>query len=168
LAAASEEIQVVHGDDFYRPAADRYVGPIAERPIGADFDLGRLRAEVLLPLRSGLLAAYHVYDWTRDCVLAQTIPVTKSIVIVEGVYSFSAAQSGFFDFSVWVECSRNVRLARGLERDGEAARSRWEQDWMVGEDQYIQRECPRDRVALVCDGSGDGCSSGVVVLRGGS
>jgi uridine kinase len=164
LAAASEAIQIIHGDDFYRPPADRYAGPSAERPIAADFDLGRLRAEVLLPLRSGLPAAYHVYDWTTDCVSAGTIPVTKPIVVVEGVYSFSLAQSGWFDFSVWVECPRNLRLARGLERDGEAARSRWEQDWMIGEDQYMQRECPHDRVALVCDGSRDDCDSGVVVL----
>lgn len=104
-------------------------------------------------------------DWTADLVSTHTVPVVKPIVVVEGVYSFSAALSGFFDFSIWVECPRDIRLARGLARDGEAARSSWEHDWMPGEEQYIERENPRDRVALVCDGSRHDGRSGVVVLQ---
>lgn len=68
LAAASEDIQVVHLDDFYRPSSDRYVGSLTERPIGADFDLNRLRAELLVPLRSGFTSSYHVCDWGTDQV----------------------------------------------------------------------------------------------------
>jgi uridine kinase len=167
LAAASDDVQIVQVDDFFRPSADRYAGAVADRPIAAAFDLDRLRAEVLQPLQSGLVANYHVYDWTTDRVSSHTVAVTKPLVVVEGVYSFSTALSEFFDFSVWVECPRDVRLRRGLARDGEAARSRWEDDWMRGEDQYIQSESPRDRVALVCDGSRDDCGRGVIVLREG-
>lgn len=164
LAGASDDVQIVQLDDFYRPSSDRYAGPVAERPIAADFDLSRLRAEVLLPLRSGLVADYHVYEWAKDRVSSHTLAVTKPIVIVEGVYSFSMALSELFDFSVWVDCPREVRLRRGLTRDGEAARSRWEDDWMLGEDQYVQRERPRDRAAIVCDGGQDECGGGVIVL----
>lgn len=167
LAGASDDVQLVQVDDFYRPSSDRYEASVAERPIGADFDLDRLRTEVLLPLRSRLLANYHVYDWTTDRVSLHTVAVTKPIVVVEGVYSFSMALSELFDFSLWVDCPRDVRLRRGLARDGEAARCRWEDDWMPGEEQYIQRECPRDRVTLVCDGSGDDRGSGVIILKGG-
>jgi uridine kinase len=138
LAAASDDVQLVQVDDFYRPSSDRCAVPVADRPTGGDFDLDRLRTEVLLPLRSGLLANYHVYDWTTDRVSSQTVAVTKPIVIVEGVYSFSRGLSELFDFSLWVDCPRDVRLRRGLARDGEAARSRWEHDWMPGEEQYIQ------------------------------
>jgi uridine kinase len=165
LAMASDEIQVVHVDDFYRPSSDRYAGPMAERPIGADFDLSRLRVEVLVPLRAGLAASYHVYDWTTDRLSTHTLPVTKPIVIVEGVHSLSEALSEFFDLSLWVECPRDVRLARGLARDGEAARSRWEHDWMLGEDQYAVRERPRDRATLICDGNRDDLSRQVVILE---
>jgi uridine kinase len=165
LAAACDEVQVVHVDDFYRPSADRYAGALVERPVAGDFDLERLRAEVLLPLRSGLPANHHVYDWATDRVGAHAVRVSQAIVVVEGVYSSSAALAGLFDFSIWVECPRELRLARGLARDGEAARSRWVQDWMRGEDQYLEREQPHERAALVCDGSRDS-TSGVVVLRG--
>ena len=165
LAEVSGDIQVIHLDDFYRPSAARYAGPIAERPTGADFDLGRFRAEALEPLGSGLPAAYHIYDWTTDRVSAHTVPVTRPLVVVEGVYSFCLALAPFYDFSIWVECPRDVRLARGIARDGEGARARWEQDWMLGEDAYVQSESPRDRAALVCDGSpADG--GRVIILRG--
>jgi uridine kinase len=165
LAAASDAVQVIQMDDFYHPSSDRYAASVAERPIAADFDLGRLRDEVLLPLRSGLAANYHRYDWKTDRVSSHGVAVTQPLVVVEGVYSFSAALSALFDFSIWVECPRELRLRRGLARDGEAARSRWEHDWMPGEDQYIQRENPRDRVDLVCDGSREDCDGGVMVVR---
>lgn len=167
LAAACDDVQIVQVDDFYRPSSGRHTGSVADRPIGADFDLNRLRTEVLLPLRSGLRANYHAYDWTVDSVSTHAVAVTKPIVVVEGVYSFSAALSELFDFSLWVDCPRDVRLRRGVARDGEAARSRWEHDWMPGEDQYVQCECPRERVALVCDGNRDDLGSGVIVLKGG-
>jgi len=95
-------------------------------------------------------------------VSSQAVAVIKPIVLVEGVYSLSTALSGLSDLSLWVECPRDVRLARGLARDGEAARSRWEDDWMLGEDQYMLRESPRDRATFVCDGNRD--SSDEVVI----
>jgi uridine kinase len=105
-----------------------------------------------------------LYDWEADQVSVQTVPVIKPIVIVEGVYSLTISLSGFFDLSLWVDCPRDVRLARGLARDGEAARSRWVDDWMLGEDQYMLRESPRDRASLVCDGNRDS-SRDVVILQ---
>jgi uridine kinase len=164
LAAASEKIQLVHMDDFYRPSAQRFGGAVAERPIAADFDLSRLRAEVLIPLTSNQPASYHVYDWTADEVAAGAVAVTRPIVVVEGVYSFSLALAPFFDFSVWVECPRSLRLARGLARDGDDARARWEGDWMPGEDLYIAEERPHERAALVCDGAHEDGTAEVVVL----
>jgi uridine kinase len=165
LAAASEDVQIVHVDDFYRPSSERYAGPLAQRPVAADFDLARLRAQVLEPLRAGMVAEYRAYDWATDRLLERRVSVTKPVVIVEGVYSSSLGLSELFEFSIWVECSRELRLARGLERDGEAARSRWEDDWMPGEDSYVQRESPQLRAALVCDGGREDCGTGVVVLR---
>ncbi|HEU4578503.1 MAG TPA: hypothetical protein VFS67_09625 [Polyangiaceae bacterium] len=164
LAAASDDIQVVHLDDFYRPSADRYVGAPSKRPIAADFDLDRRRAELLVPLRSGAASRYYLYNWEADQVSAQAVAVAKPIVIVEGIYSLTIGLSGLFDLAIWVECPRDVRLARGLARDGEAARSRWENDWMVGEDQYMARERPRDRANLVCDGNRDS-SRDVLILH---
>lgn len=153
LAASGSALQVVPVDAFYRPSRERYTGPPATRPVAADFDLLRLRREVLEPLRAGGVGAYRSYDWERDALCAERTPVTGPLVVVEGVYSSSSALAAFFDLSFWVECPRELRLARGLARDGEAARPRWEQDWMPGEDRYIDLERPRDKADIVCDGT---------------
>ncbi len=74
--------------------------------------------------------------------------------MVEGVYSTRPELAPYYDFAISVECPRDIRLKRGLERDGEAARDRWEQDWMVAEDLYVAAHEPAARADLVLDGSG--------------
>jgi len=54
--------------------------------------------------------------------------------------------------SIWIETPGQERLRRGLERDGEAARPQWE-EWMVREDEYIEREHPAQKADLVINGT---------------
>jgi uridine kinase len=118
----------------------------------------------LAPLRGGATAGYQVYDWSTDCVSRTVVDVSAPIVVVEGVYALSDELVSFYDFSIWVECPREVRLARGLARDGEGARARWEADWMPGEDEYIERANPKERANMVCDGNAGDESAGVWVI----
>ena len=46
-----------------------------------------------------------------------------------------------------------VRLARGLERDGEIARSQWINIWMPAEDDYAVKQNPESASDLVPDSS---------------
>jgi len=57
---------------------------------------------------------------------------------------------------VWVDCPRELRLERGVARDGEAIRSKWEDIWMPGEDEYFKRDRPRESAMFIYDGSGQG------------
>lgn len=165
LATAAPDFQVIALDDFYRPSRERYPGPVEQRPIAADYDLERLRREVLEPLASGRPAAYRRYDWQTDAVGPARVVVQKPIVILEGIYSSSATLAPFLDAAVWVECPRELRLARGLARDGEAARARWELDWMPGEDLYMANERPPERAAFVCDGGRDDLGARIALLQ---
>ena len=147
LAALDPAITVIHFDDFYLPSTER-------RPIsgaaGSEYDLARLAAEVITPLRSEQAAEYRRYDWVADRLAeTHTVP-TGGIVIIEGVYTLLAND---YDYRIWVECPYALRLARGLARDGEAARSWWVDHWMPAEMRYIERESPADHVDLVVDGS---------------
>jgi uridine kinase len=165
LALAAPDIQVIALDDFYRPSRERYAGPIAQRPIAADYDLERLRREVLEPLASGRPAAYRRYDWEADAVGTERVVVEKPSVVLEGIYSSSATLAPFLDAVIWVECPRELRLARGLARDGEPARARWELDWMPGEDLYLEKEGPRERADFVCDGGRGDLSARIALLQ---
>jgi uridine kinase len=59
-----------------------------------------------------------------------------------------------YDFTIWLECPPEIRLARGIARRGEGIREIWEQDWMVAEDMYIVTQRPQLRANLIIDSSG--------------
>jgi len=129
-------------DDFFLPSQERPRGTVQRRPIGGDFDWERLRDQVLLLLRHGEPARFQCYDWKRNC-LAEWYNVSKGgVIIVEGIYSTRQELRGFYDLRVWIECPRRVRLARGIERDGEQARTQWETEWMPSEDRYMTAHQP--------------------------
>jgi uridine kinase len=54
------------------------------------------------------------------------------VVIIEGVSSARREVAPHLALAIWVHAPRAVRLPRGLERDGEAARPAWER-WMAEE-----------------------------------
>ena len=144
-------VAVVKHDDFYLPSNQR-VNQQAE-VIGCDFDWERLRNQVLTPIREGRLAHYQRYDWETD-VLAEwhTIPMSD-VVLVEGVYTMRRELADIYDLKIWVECPKAIRLARGIARDGEKARTIWEQDWMPKEDDYIKTHLPHESANLFVNGA---------------
>ncbi|HWE81622.1 MAG TPA: hypothetical protein VG265_08215 [Gaiellaceae bacterium] len=155
LASVLPASSVVEFDDFYLPSADRRErARRGDREIGGDFDWRRLRDQVLEPLASGAPCRYRRHDWERDEPGVQATVPASEVVIVEGSYVTRPELRGYFDLTIWVEAPRELRLERGLERDGEAARERWLGDWMPEEDRYVAVQRPADRVDIVVDGSG--------------
>jgi uridine kinase len=139
-------VPVVKHDDFYLPFSQRENQATTE--IGSDFDWKRLRDQVLIPIREGRSSHYQRYDWEAD-VLAEWHTISASdVVLVEGVYTMRCELTDLYDLKIWVECPRAIRLARGIARDGEKARSIWEQDWMPKEDYYVKTHLPRERADL--------------------
>ncbi len=60
---------------------------------------------------------------------------------------------------VWVDAPYEIRLARGVARDGEAARVTWVDVWMPSEDRYVERDDPVSCAHLVVD-NGKACDAG--------
>ena len=60
----------------------------------------------------------------------------------------------FLTYSVWIETPPELRLPRGLERDGDEARGQWE-SWMAEEERYAATERPAENVDLVVGGDRD-------------
>lgn len=133
---------VVEGDDFYLPAVERQRSAIGSDKVGALYDWRRLERQVLAPLSRGKGARYRRYDWTDDQLADWVTVPGGGTVVVEGVYSLRNELRRYASVSIWVETPREVRLARGLERDGEAARSRWIDEWMPAEDVYMSAMRP--------------------------
>jgi uridine kinase len=151
LADALGGAAVVHGDDFYLPAKRRPGGDFGP---GDQYDLARLLAQVLRPATLGQPVRYQRYDWPSDSMAEWTVLAPARPFIVEGVYCTEATLRGSYTFRICCEASREVRLARGVHRDGEAFRSRWVDEWMPGEDRYLDAQQPAAHAHLVLDSPG--------------
>jgi uridine kinase len=151
LAAGWPQALVIEMDDFYRPLAEREEPPASH---GADLDLERLVEQVLDPFHSGRAARYQRYDWDEDRLTTWRDVPADAVILLEGVYSTSQRLRPFPDYSIWVDCPYDVRLRRGVERDGERMRSVWVDQWMPAEDRYVLAERPDATADLVVDGSG--------------
>lgn len=143
---------VVHVDDFFLPSSIRNS---RAGQLGSLFDLPRLEKEVLVPAANGQSFSYQKYDWDLDA-LAETVKVeAKSAVIVEGVYSFARVFAPYYSFSIYCGAEYDIRLRRGILRDGESMRTTWVEEWMPEESRYEVAESPAARADLVLDSSED-------------
>jgi uridine kinase len=154
LASLLSDATVVQFDDFYRPARERQRGAArAGVEIGGDFDWRRVRDQVLKPLTTDETARYQRYDWGTDELAEWHTLSPGGVVIIEGNYATRPELRDYYDLTIWVDASENVRLRRGVERDGEDARAKWLDHWMPEEDRYIATSRPADHVDVVVDGS---------------
>jgi uridine kinase len=113
----------------------------------------QLLEHALEPLAAGRTARYQPASWGGEEREPIVIEPT-GIVILEGVTASREAFRQYLAYSIWIETPREVRLRRGLERDGADAEPQWD-EWMEGEDRYIERERPAEHADVVLRGDQD-------------
>lgn len=116
----------------------------------------RFESQVLLPLHAGSDAHYQVRDWKNDEFGSsldgwKTVPWAP-LVILEGVTCSRLAAADFLAFRIWVEAPADLRLKRGVERDGETHRQLW-LDWMKEEARFFANDGTRARADLRINGN---------------
>lgn len=145
------DANIVHIDDFYLPS--RLRPKDAANTIAGDFDVQRLRQQVLEPLSRNEPGYYQQYDWLRDELAAfRSVPV-GGVVMVEGIYALLPLLADYYDYTIWMGCPDEIRLERGLARDGESARDLWVNRWMPAEARYVETHQPQVKADLVVDSS---------------
>lgn len=123
---------------------------------GRQFDLPRLRAGVVDELLAGRSADYPPWNWAGDAAGTATTTVTaEGVVIIEGVCALHEMFRYDLAVRVWVDAPADVRLARGVARDGERSRGTWLNVWMPNEDAYVARDRPVECAHLIVDGTAD-------------
>lgn len=112
----------------------------------------RLLEQVIKPISKGEQARWQRYDWGTKQLAEWHKTEPGGVVVIEGVTATREAWRDLLAYRIWVECPRDLRLQRGLERDGPDAYELW-QDWMAAEDEYVEKEKSKSHADLVVDGS---------------
>lgn len=123
---------------------------------GEGFDIPRLAREVVTPLAQGRPARFASYDWPARRLRGTRVVEPEGVVVVEGVCALHRLLRRAYAVRVWVDAPAEVRLARGVARDGEASRSTWVDVWMPSEDRYVERDDPVACAHLIVANGTDG------------
>ncbi len=140
LAGALEESAIVHTDDFARSDVPGW-------------DWQRMRKQVLDRILNDQTARYQRYDWDSNRLAESRDIGIGGTLIVEGVSSLRQELGEYWDFAIWVDAPYEIRLRRGVDRDGEQMRSQWTDIWMPEEAEYVKAHRPEDRADFIADGT---------------
>lgn len=136
--ARGHEVAVVHMDDLY----DGWGGVLT---------VGRQVRDLLRSLHRTGSAGYRRYDWHREEYAEQRTVALPDVLVLEGVGCSDPGSDELVALRVWVEAPRDVRLARGLRRDGDDLREQW-LGFMADEELVHRRDRTRRRADVVVDG----------------
>ena len=143
-------IQVISGDDFYGPEERDWRSWSPREGYQRYFDHRRLERQLLRPLRAGAVARFQRYDWSTNSLAAWLDVRPEGLIVVEGVYLLRRRLRRYWDFSVYVDTPREVRLAR-MHARGENDPD-WISRWAAAEDYYERAEQPSAHADLVVNG----------------
>jgi uridine kinase len=131
-------VTVLHMDDLY----DGWRGVTK---------VGRQVHALLTSLQEHGTATYRRYDWAAGRYAEQQQVTLTELLVLEGVGSCDPAYDGLLTARVWVDAPRELRLARGLERDGARLRQQWLR-FMADEERLHARDRTRERADVEVDG----------------
>ena len=134
--AAQLSCPVVHMDDLF-PGWD---GLAVAAELVAD--------QVFHPLAKGSAAGYRRWDWEASEWGDRVVLAWTPLLIVEGCAATVRPAGDFVAVRVWVEAALEVRMARGIDRDGEDYRPHWER-WAAQERALFAADGTRDRADLI-------------------
>ena len=139
VAQALDGAPVVHMDDLY-PGWDGLA------------DVGGVVLALLRPLAERRPGRYRRYDWTAGEYAEGHVVAPGPWLVLEGVGAGGSARARWTTLLVWVEAPAELRLERGIRRDGEELREHWLR-WMADEKTHFDRDSTRERADVHVDGT---------------
>ncbi|MGZ4427994.1 MAG: 4-amino-4-deoxy-L-arabinose transferase [Nocardioidaceae bacterium] len=138
--AALAAAPLVHMDDVY----EGWSGLAGALPVVA--------SSIVAPLCRGLPGRYRRYDWHRGELAEEHVVEPSDLLVIEGVGSGSLAIADAVTCLVWMSTPSDLRLSRGIARDGEEMRDHWLR-WRADEDEVLARERTLERADVIVDGT---------------
>lgn len=138
-ASALSPVQTLHGDDMYEGWG------------GLDTLDHVLVEQVLTPLSHGEAGAFRMWDWHQSRRTHTIMVPVRDVLIVEGVGVGRRRAREHASLLWWVEAPPDLRLARGIARDGEEMRAEWLR-WTEVERAHFERDGTRAAATRIIDG----------------
>ena len=107
--------------------------------------------DLLTPLADGRPGRVPRYDWHAGRFAGSVELEPAPLLVVEGVGSGALPAARWATVLVWVEAPYDLRMRRGLERDGDAFAPHWEA-WARAEEAHFAEHRTRERADLVVRG----------------
>ncbi|MEK7620469.1 MAG: hypothetical protein AAB413_04520 [Patescibacteria group bacterium] len=151
LQQAIKGSRVIKIDDFYRPPQLR-TPLLSTKIINPNFDWDRLRTSVLEAVKEDREIRFQLYDFKAGTLSGEVITISSyATIIVEGVWSLQEAFIDYCDYRIWLEAPSDIRLERGVARDGEEFRKVWQDEWIPIDESYKEIQEPQLRADCVID-----------------
>lgn len=114
LSARGLSTAIMHMDDVY------------EGWTGLDESLTlRVTDQLLKPLAAGRPARWQRHDWDAERFDGWEVLDPPDVLVLEGCGSGAMAYASYTSVLVWVEAPAEVRIERGVARDGEQVLPNW-------------------------------------------
>lgn len=120
---------------------------------------GRMRRQVIGPLRRGVSARYRPYDWHARRFGAPLVLPAAPVVLVEGVGSGRAELRPWLAALLWMDLARDEAWRRGRLRDGPALAAFWD-GWTAAEVRHFAADPSRPFAHLLVQQCEDGRALG--------
>ena len=132
LSGFLPECEIIHMDDLYEGWESTLTPSLSEKLLSlftCAADSGRI--------------SYRPYDWHKGSLREEVEFPLPSFLILEGVGSGQRAIRDFASFSIWIWAPKELRLARGLERDGVELKEEWLKFQILEEKHFMNEETER-------------------------
>ncbi|WP_322477282.1 HAD-IA family hydrolase [Microbacterium testaceum] len=159
----SNDVILVHVDDFHRPRAQRYDPTLSESDayLHRSFHFDQLESTILAPLRRNERLDAHVshLDLVSDTYTNNRhyMAGPDSIVILEGVLLLQPELRRYFDLTVFVHADRETILDRAFTRnvplEGHDVMRKYDVKYLPAQKQHLQDYPPQSAVDIVVDNS---------------
>jgi uridine kinase len=113
-------------------------------------DLARSVRALLEPLTRDEPGTWQRWDWHAGRWAQWHRLEPTGLIVLDGVGSWSPAVAPWVTTLVWMDAPHDLRMRRGIERDGDDFAPYWEQ-WARDEDALFARDRTRDHADLVIE-----------------
>ncbi len=136
LISEKYDCTVFHMDDFFLRSEQRTKERYAE--IGGNVDRERFLSEVLVPLINGESIKYRPFDCSTMSLGEEITVEIKDLVIIEGAYCMHPDLRSFYDYSVFLDITKELQKQRIIKRNSPALAQRFFSEWIPMENRYFK------------------------------